>query len=376
MAVWPRFDSLDFSKEISRPEKLPRKERNSLRIQAVVSASFLEVGNILAGSADLGVMPNQKPEVCAHRSHRWGVILAGGDGKRLLALTRRITGDDRPKQFCALTGGDTLLDQTRRRIAAMIPERQTLLLLTRTHQRFYSSQVAGIPSSRLLIQPDNHGTAPAIGYSLTRLRELDQDGSVAFFPSDHHFANDKAFASHIELAFAHVEADPDRVILLGIVPDAPEESYGWIEPGSALNGAASDSIFTVRRFWEKPSRRIASRLMGRGCLWNSFVMVGRVSAFLTMMERTLPGLLKAFKPDRTLEEVFASVPATNFSDEVLAVNPATLAVLRADTLGWSDLGEPQRVLSLTKMNENQRNFKTIPPPTTTLCWPPRMESAL
>jgi hypothetical protein len=49
-------------------------------------------------------------------SHRWGVILAGGDGKRLLPLTRRITGNDRPKQFCALTGGKTLLKQTQRKI--------------------------------------------------------------------------------------------------------------------------------------------------------------------------------------------------------------------------------------------------------------------
>lgn len=43
----------------------------------------------------------------------WAVILAGGDGTRLKALTRRISGDDRPKQFCRILGHETLLKQTR-----------------------------------------------------------------------------------------------------------------------------------------------------------------------------------------------------------------------------------------------------------------------
>ncbi len=47
---------------------------------------------------------------------RCGVILAGGDGTRLLPLTRKIRGDDRPKQFCPVVGRETLLEQTQRRI--------------------------------------------------------------------------------------------------------------------------------------------------------------------------------------------------------------------------------------------------------------------
>ena len=303
-------------------------------------------------------MPSQKLEVRARRSHRRGVILAGGDGKRLLPLTRKISGDDRPKQFCALTGGETLLDQTRRRVAPMIPKDQTLLLLTRTHEKFYADQVAGTPSSSLLVQPFNRGTAPAIVYGLTRLHDLDPDGIVAFFPSDHHFGDDEAFAAHIELAFTQADVDRERVILLGIAPDGPEESYGWIEPGTALESEAS--VFEVRRFWEKPSRRIASRLMSRGCLWNSFVMVGRVSAFLNMVRRTLPVLLSTFESmvattprrgeDEALRSVYDSIPATNFSDDVLAVSSTALSVLKADALGWSDLGEPQRVFSIARLN--------------------------
>ena len=62
------------------------------------------------------------------------VILAGGDGSRLLPLTRQITGDDRPKQFCCVVGRERLLYQTRRRLSKIIPERRTLVVLTKSHE--------------------------------------------------------------------------------------------------------------------------------------------------------------------------------------------------------------------------------------------------
>jgi hypothetical protein len=114
-------------------------------------------------------------------SSRSALILAGGDGRRLLSLTRRVAGDDRPKRFCAVLGEETLLHQTQRRISRLVQSWRTVLVLTKTHEPFYADEVAGIPSSRLLIQPSNQGAAPAILYSVLRLCEMDPKGVVAFF---------------------------------------------------------------------------------------------------------------------------------------------------------------------------------------------------
>ncbi len=289
------------------------------------------------------------------RLNRWAVILAGGDGTRLRSLTRAIAGDDRPKQFCPILGNETLLAQTLRRVSVAIPAHQTLFSLTETHKEFYAPLITGVPEGNLVVQPANLGTTPAIVYSLMRLSILDPAATVAFFPSDHYFADGQGFMGHVDSAFRAIKARPEMIVLLGIEADRPEVEYGWIEPAASIFGHLPQVIRRVQRFWEKPSPTVARTFLNQGFLWNSFVMTGRVDAFLRMIQRALPDLYHTFEAIKpvlgtadeaaAIENVYSSIAPSNFSHEVLANRASDLSVMAVKNVGWSDWGDPSRVLS-------------------------------
>ena len=286
---------------------------------------------------------------------RWSIILAGGDGTRLQSMTRAITGDSRPKQFVPIIGGRTLLNQTRRRVAMSFKQSRTLIVVTEKHRQFYAPLVNEISPGLLLEQPQNNGTAPAILYSLLHVATRSPEAVVALFPSDHFFADDEEFMSHIDVALDAAEIQPEMVTLLGITPSTPETEYGWIEPHPSILANAQRSITRVRRFWEKPNLNLATSLMERGCLWNSFVMVGRVDALLKMTRAAMPDTYAAFAgiastfrtvaERHALAELYSRIEDSNFSQQVLEARPEDLMVMRVGDVGWSDLGEPNRVLS-------------------------------
>lgn len=303
-------------------------------------------------------VPRAAPGRGRQRRAPWALILAGGHGTRLRALTREITGDDRPKQFCPILGGESLLEQTRRRAALLVAPERTLLVLTRAHEPFYCPMVADAPPSSLVIQPESRGTAPAILYALLRLAAVAPASAVVLLPSDHWVSDDAAFMAHVAGALEVVEASPDLVVLLGIAPSRAEVQYGWIEPAESIFGPWSRDVYAVRRFVEKPSAGLAATLQAEGCLWNSFVLVGQVTALLSMMDEALPLVFDSFvaarrtlgTPDESaiVERLYGGLPAADFSREVLGADPGRLAVLAMKGVEWDDLGDPARVRAVRR----------------------------
>ncbi len=270
--------------------------------------------------------------------HEWGVILAGGDGTRLKSLTRKITGDERPKQFCSLLGDATLLEETQRRAVFELAKERTLFVVNRLHEPYYSAIVSDTPASNLVAQPRNVGTAPAMLYSLLKIAAADPQAIVAFFPSDHYISDNRKFMAHIRSALDTAHFRQDLVILLGVEPESPEVEYGWIEPTESIKGHVQ--VYGVRRFWEKPNHVLAKVLQLRGCLWNSFVMV----AFAC-----LSPLFGTDDEAKTVRKLYRRLEETNFSHRVLALLPERLAVLKVTGIRWNDLGEPRRVLASLHM---------------------------
>jgi len=110
----------------------------------------------------------------------WAVMLAGGDGVRLQSLTLRIAGDSRPKQFCSIFGGESLLTQTRARLESLFHVDRELFVVTRAHEKYYRDELRNVDDSRIIPQPLNRGTGVAVAVALLHILQRDADAVVVF----------------------------------------------------------------------------------------------------------------------------------------------------------------------------------------------------
>jgi mannose-1-phosphate guanylyltransferase len=103
----------------------------------------------------------------------------------------------------------------------------------------------------------------------------------------------------------------------------------------------------------KQLRRLSLQLWEQGCLWNTFVMVGKLSSFILLTVKALPELASRFSTalrplDRAAREeasqdALQRVAVQQFLNGCRGRNPRRLGVLKVSGVYWNDLGEPRRV---------------------------------
>jgi len=283
-------------------------------------------------------------------AHSWALVLAGGEGRRLQALTTTASGVAVPKQFCSLGGGGSLLHDALRRARVVADPTRICAIVSEHHRRWWQALDLGIPSSNLMSQPRNRGTANGILLPLLQIVHRDPEATLLVLPSDHYVSNEHVLAMSLRSAMTELERDRSRVILLGITPEEADPELGYVVAESDIRSG----IGAVREFVEKPNADTARALIARGGVWNAFIFAAGGRELVRAFEVRCPDVVGEMRhivtsPNSSarwdrLVQLYERLPELDFSRDVLQRSPQLLRVMTVPSCGWSDLGTPKRVV--------------------------------
>ncbi len=282
----------------------------------------------------------------------WSIILAAGEGKRLQPAIKSWFGRDCPKQFCALGGSRTMVENAVRRALGISPLPQILTIVGKHQTRFIPAHAK---LGRIIEQPQNLGTGIGILYCLAHILPKNPEATVAIFPSDHFVAPRHGFSRLLRVAIRSIHENPDKLLLLAAPATRPETDYGWIEIKSS---ASSSEVLPISRFREKPSLEEAHKLWDRGALWNTMITVSKAKTLWELAQERFPDLVRNFEEafssltlgisDYNAENFYKNLSPLDFSKDILESNAHKISVLPMRGVVWSDWGRPERILEIIR----------------------------
>ena len=268
------------------------------------------------------------------------VILAGGSGTRLWPLSRGLF----PKQFLALNGDRTMLQETLGRLDGLPNLKPPMIVCNDDHRFIAAEQLrqSGIEGASILLEPVARNTAPAICVAAMTALDKGADSLLLVLPADHVIRDISRF--HHAIAVARQAADGGALVTFGIKPGAPETGYGYIK--ACVD--TQQQHWPLDRFVEKPDHDTAVTFLETGqYFWNSGMFMFKASVYLAEVERHAPQMVKACRgavdgAKRDLDFLRLSMAAfstcpSNSIDYAVMEKTERARVVPLDA-GWSDVG--------------------------------------
>ncbi len=281
----------------------------------------------------------------------FAVIMAGGSGTRFWPASR----ERLPKQFLAITGERTMLEETLARAERFTPPDRISVVVGRVHADLTERILSGKPVE-ILIEPRGRNTAACAGLAALHAKRVAEDEPIVLLPADHFIADVDGFTRTIRAA-----ADVARggaIVTLGVAPTRPETGYGYIHIGAEGGESFEQSYFRVRRFVEKPDYQTALGYLSSGdYLWNSGVFIFTARTILQEIEACMPALHEGLTEiehaidtpdyDAAVERVYDRIESVSIDYGVMEKTSKPIYVLKAE-FGWSDVGSWQALYDLRR----------------------------
>lgn len=288
------------------------------------------------------------------------VLLSGGSGTRLWPLSREAY----PKQFLALSGKHTMLQDTWLRTAPLAT-RAPIVVANEEHRFLAGEQLrlVGVEGAAIVLEPVGRNTAPAIAAAALQAMAGGTDPLLLVLPSDHVVRDAAAFQAAVREAAPAAESG--ALVTFGIVPAAPETGFGYIQAG------AGQGVREVLRFVEKPDAATAQGYLDAGgYYWNSGMFLFRASRYLEELGRFRPDMLEAVRAAfdgaardgdfvRLDAGAFAASPSDSIDYAVMEKTDRAM-VLPVD-IGWNDVGSWSALWAVSGQDAdgNARNGEVI-----------------
>ena len=288
------------------------------------------------------------------------VLLSGGSGTRLWPLSREAY----PKQFLPLAGEQTMLQETWRRVAPLAGAAP--IVVANEEHRFLAAEqlrLVGVENAAIVLEPAGRNTAPAIAAAALQALAGGGDPLLLVLPSDHVVRDAGAFQAAVSEAMP--AAEDGALVTFGIVADAPETGFGYIQAG------AGEGVRPVLRFVEKPDADTARGYLDSGdYYWNSGMFLFRASRYLEELEKFQPEIVAAVRKAfdaaardgdfvRLDGEAFAASPSDSIDYAVMEKTDRAM-VLPVD-IGWNDVGSWSALWDVSEQDEdgNARHGEVI-----------------
>jgi mannose-1-phosphate guanylyltransferase len=247
----------------------------------------------------------------------------------------------RPKQALKFFGDRTLFQVSVERILPIIGPANILVLTVEDHAQILAKQEESLLQSNFIIEPSPRGTASAIGLAAIYLNHRDPGSVMACLTADHYMANEPAFRELLKAAYE--AALDNHLVTLGITPDVPDPTYGYIHKGDKAEKHRGLQTYSVQAFKEKPDVSLAREYQLSGeYSWNSGMFVWRTERILEEIQCQIPDLFSG------LHEIEMALDTDRERETVAAV----WSELKRDDLGWIDVGDWNRLYNVLENDED------------------------